>query len=265
MNEVWEPLEVLITVRTYPVPSRQSIEVSCTAGVTRDGKWVRLYPVPWRLLAEDKKFRKYEWVKVMVRHATSDSRDESRRLDEGTIQVLTDPLPTDQQWAARRRIVMPLKAQSMCWLQDERDRTMSPTLGFIKPREIRRLIIEPEKEPDWSEVDLARLRQTDMFRQAPKQELEKIPFRFSFNYFCEESTCRSHTMMCSDWELAGLYRKMRRRPDWQDRFQQRIQNLIERRDIHFYVGTVSDHPGSWIITGLWYPPREQQGVLEGLG
>lgn len=261
MNEIWEPIEVLITVRTYPVPSRQSIEASCTAGITRANEWVRLYPVPWRLLSAEKRFRKYEWVKVMVRRASRDRRAESRRLNEETIEILTDPLPRDHQWAARRRIVMPLKAASMCWLQEERDRTEHPTLGFIRPRQIRRFIIEPEEKPDWSEAELARLRQTDMFREAPDHELEKIPFKFSFQYLCEDGKCRSHTMMCSDWELAELYRKMSRRQDWQERFDQHIQNLIERRDLHFYVGTVNDHPSSWIITGLWYPPREQQTVL----
>jgi len=42
---------ILITVKTYPTPSsmRQE-EVVCTAGLSEDGKWIRIYPVPFRRL-----------------------------------------------------------------------------------------------------------------------------------------------------------------------------------------------------------------------
>ena len=35
--ERWSTKRVLITVRTYPVPARKGIEVSCTGGITADG------------------------------------------------------------------------------------------------------------------------------------------------------------------------------------------------------------------------------------
>jgi hypothetical protein len=41
----WIKKRVLITVRTYPVPSAKSIEASCTGGITGDGQWMRLFPV----------------------------------------------------------------------------------------------------------------------------------------------------------------------------------------------------------------------------
>ncbi len=48
----WERKKVLITVRTYPSPAQKTIEASCTAGITEDGQWIRLFPIPWRLLAD---------------------------------------------------------------------------------------------------------------------------------------------------------------------------------------------------------------------
>ena len=42
--------KVLITVKTYPTLSRKHGELVCTAGVREDGSWVRLYPIPFRLL-----------------------------------------------------------------------------------------------------------------------------------------------------------------------------------------------------------------------
>ncbi len=154
---------------------------------------------------------------------------------------------------------MPLKAESMCWLRAERNSKQHPTLGIIKPREIQRFRIVPEENPEWSEAELAKLRQQSMFYESPAHELEKIPFKFYFRYLCADADCGSHNMMCSDWELAELYRNLR--PDWEPGFQKRVQWMIEERDLHFFVGTLSDHPREWIIVGLWYPPKNQQGIL----
>jgi len=37
--------------------------------------------------------------------------------------------------------------------------------------------------------------------------------------------------------------------------------MINKYDTHFYVGTVHQHPDSWIIVGLFYPPKDSQGNL----
>lgn len=66
--------KVLITVRTYPVPARKGVEVSCTAGIADDGNWIRLFPLPYRLMADDKKFKKYEWIEVPLKKARNDIR-----------------------------------------------------------------------------------------------------------------------------------------------------------------------------------------------
>ena len=31
--------------------------------------------------------------------------------------------------------------------------------------------------------------------------------------------------------------------------------MIEKKDTHFFVGTVASHPNRWIIIGLFFPPR----------
>jgi hypothetical protein len=37
--------KVLITVTTYPLPSRSYDELVCTAGMLENGEWIRIYPV----------------------------------------------------------------------------------------------------------------------------------------------------------------------------------------------------------------------------
>ena len=80
----WSNKRVLITVRTYPVPALKNIEVSCTAGVTAEGEWIRLFPVPYRWMDDDKRFVKYQWIDVSVTKATGDPRPESHKLNVDT-------------------------------------------------------------------------------------------------------------------------------------------------------------------------------------
>jgi hypothetical protein len=99
---------------------------------------------------------------------------------------------------------------------------------------------------------------------APPRLLEKIPFKFSYEFRCDEDTCKGHTMMCSDWEMAESWRRWKDTygDDWESKFRMRYeQDMIQRRDTHFYVGTVNKHPDNWIIVGLFYPPPVDQPDL----
>ena len=59
----WERRRVLIVVKTYPTPARKSVEVSCTAAVTEDGEWIRLFPIPYRFLTDSQRFRNTNGLK----------------------------------------------------------------------------------------------------------------------------------------------------------------------------------------------------------
>lgn len=45
-----ERKRIFILVKTYPTISATYGELVCTAGILEDGTWIRLYPVPFRLL-----------------------------------------------------------------------------------------------------------------------------------------------------------------------------------------------------------------------
>jgi hypothetical protein len=51
---------VLILCKTYPSPSAKYAETSCVAGMTEDGKLIRLYPVPFRLVSDEQQFKKWQ-------------------------------------------------------------------------------------------------------------------------------------------------------------------------------------------------------------
>lgn len=254
--ERWRKQTVLITVRTYPVPTRSSVEVSCTAGITDDGKWIRLFPIPYRWLSPDKRFRKYQYIEANVTKAESDTRPESYKIDIDSIKILSKPMPTDNKWEARKAKVAPLKSCSLCALQSERDRNKEPTLGFFKPT-IARLKIEPISG-EWSKEELGWLRQYTLFGNAPKNELEKLPFNFSYEFKCDEPDCHTHTLSCTDWEMGAAYRAWRYEygTKWEQKFRDRFEtDMALVNDTHFFIGTVRTHPDAWIIVGLFYPPK----------
>jgi hypothetical protein len=255
----WETKRILIVVRTYPTPSQKSIESSCTAGIC-DGKWIRLFPMPYRHLNPEQKFHKYQWVEMRVQKARNDPRIESYNPDRDSIKPLSTILPLTDQWSARKQLIYPLKATSLCELKRLGDRDGHPTLGFFKPKTINRLVIEPD-ESEWTSAQKGALQQMSLFDTEPPEELEKIPFRFSYDFECSNSFCKGHEMICTDWEMSELYRKLRRSHgnNWAGPFRQRYEyEMINRNETHFYVGTLAHHPGTWIVVGVFYPQLVKQ-------
>ena len=101
------PLErdVLITVKTYPNPSKKYQETVCVACVTKEEGWVRLYPITFRKLIHGQQFKKYQMVHLrMQKH--EDSRPESFRPDQESFR-LGAVLPTTHTWQARKDWLLP--------------------------------------------------------------------------------------------------------------------------------------------------------------
>ncbi len=260
MHKPQETKKALIVVRTYPTPAKSGVEVSCTAAITDKGEWLRLFPVPWRFLPSDQRFRKYQWVEVTVTKA-SDARPESYKLKPDGIRVLSEPLSTTKGWQARKDVIYPLKAHCLCCLQKQRDAHGHPTLGIFRPKVITKLHITAE-DAKWTDAQLALLRQGHLFLRPPKTELEKIPFTFRYEFRCDHDECPGHKIICTDWEMGQSWRqwKTKYRDGWEAKFRGRYEtDMILKYDTHFYMGTIHQHPHVWIIVGLFYPPRSVEG------
>ena len=89
---------ILIAVKTYPAISEKYKELACTAGFREDGSWIRLYPIPFRLLKEESRYSKYQWIEVDVDRNKADPRPESFRvLNTNNIKLL-NKLDTSREW-----------------------------------------------------------------------------------------------------------------------------------------------------------------------
>lgn len=253
---VYQQKRVLVTVKTYPTPASKGAEVSCTAGITDDGKWIRLFPIPFRFMEGDKQFEKYQWIEVAATKS-SDPRKESFEADIDSLRITSGVLTTKDNWKARKEIVLPLQAPSLCHLRATRKQT-GDTLGIFKPKTIHKFIIESDT-PSWRPEQLEKLLQLSVYdKQSFKQPLEKIPYKFFYEFTCDAPDCRSHKLLCVDWELGQAYRRWRKiygsRWEWAI-FNKFETDMILRYNTYFVVGTMHGHPGSWIIIGLFYPPR----------
>lgn len=257
--------KMLITVKTYPAPSTRHVETVCVAGVrldTPEPEWVRLYPIPFRKMAYNGQFRKYQVVDGDIRHrGTHDPRPESHSPHLDSIR-LGDVVKSNDKW--RRRTLMLgglVGATTTCELiRINRATTMdqpAPSLGLIKP-EILDIRVMPGRP--WTAKQLQKVKaaaEPDLF-DTPLNELQPAPFQVKYRYRCESSGCRTHLQSVLDWELgaAGL--------DWQNRYGDRTQNMIEEqwtkivgpeKDVHFFVGNQHQYRQAFSVLGVWYPPK----------
>jgi hypothetical protein len=246
-----ERIKLLITVKTYPLPSTKYEEVVCTAGVLEDGTFIRLYPIDYRSKPYDQWYKKYQWIEVDVEKNTKDPRPESFR-PVGDI-VPGKEVGTKYNWAERRKHVLAKPPRTMCELNDTDQREIS--LGIIKPLSVESFLIE-ETERKWSSSAEYAIKQMKLFG-GDKKHLEKIPYKFSYRFTCEEPGCKGHTKMIEDWEVGELYRKMRDKFGDEntacEKVKERFLGLVcnRERDTYFYVGTVLEH-ATWVILGAFY-------------
>jgi len=261
-----DKLEVLITVKAYPNPSKNLGEAACIAGVSRQGKFVRLYPVPFRDLEGEQRFSKYQWIKVKASKPKSDKRPETFRPDFSTIEAIPGVLSPTKRWAARYRFLKPVQAASMCDIQDAQksDRT---SLGFFRPKDIIDIETDHEESQTWTKAELAKLGQQDLFLTKERRLLEKIPVSFSYRFRCEGCRTREpHRMKILDWELAELWRKDRRAHDEAATIARVKHRFLDEmcakvRDTHFFTGNMALHQSSFLVLGVFWPERDNQQHL----
>ena len=264
-TETERHLRVLITVKTYPIPSDTYDELVCTAGVTEDGEFVRLYPVNFRDLPYTKKYRKYQWIEVMVKkHGSRDRRKESYRPVDGSIIRLGEPLGTKDNWSERAKYALKKKAKSIEDLRELQDIDRT-SLGVFKPKTVHDLVVTPD-EPDWKPEYLAALKQTRLWetRQASLTPLRKVPFKFHYLFECDDPRCNGrHRMSIHDWEVGALFWGCVDRGDSHEVAAQKVKHkfLTEicgpKKETYFFVGTVHGHPRSWIVLGAFYPKADE--------
>jgi len=265
-------IKALITIKTYPIPSAKYDELVCTAGVREDGSFIRLYPINFRDLPFSQQYKKYQWIEVLARkHGGQDARKESYRPDCDSIRVLGKPIPTCRgDWSERATYALTKASASMEDLYDQqaRDRT---SLGVFRPKKVHDLIITPDA-PEWKAGFKAALAQARLWddRKVTKEPPRKVPFRFQYQFECDDPRCkRKHRMMIEDWEVGALYWRLVDQGASPDEAAGQVRNKFLNelcgpdKDMHFFVGTVLAHPKTWVIIGVFWPKIKRKKDMPG--
>ena len=259
-----ELLRLLVAVKTYPQPSIKHQETVCTAGITQDGRWIRLYPVRFRYWQEEQQYSLYDWIELRAKKRP-DNKDKRKESYEPAGEIaIVDHVGTGDNWAERKRLILPHARRSVEQLLDAYSMD-GESLGIIKPAEVTDVRVEPEAD-DWSPRERAALTQQMLFGRQPKP-LVKIPYRFSYCFRCDDCRCTGHKMQITDWGLSYLFLKLHRDEGEQsavEKTKQKCWELVaEDKDAYLYVGTVYPYP-SCIVIGMFCPKTERSGPQQRL-
>lgn len=235
------------------------------------GRLLRLFPVPFRLVAEEQQFRKWQWIHARLRKPTDDRRQESYRISVDTIEIEGEPLSTRDNWLERRHAIDPVPIYENFSALEEARSSHGVTLGLLRPSQLRDLQISKADSPSWTAEEIDKLmqaeRQGTLFDQDAEQRslklLKKIPFDFYYHYTGSDGISIKHKLV--DWEAGALYWNIHRKPNWQDLFRQRFLADFSKRDVLFLMGTIHRFPNQWLIVSVLYPPKPpNEGAGQGL-
>lgn len=262
---------VLITVKTYPLPSRSYTELVCTAGLLNGEKWIRMYPIPFRFLQDQKQYPKYSWVELDLVRNTKDFRPESYRLKNENIKVL-DTIGTANAWDARKSFVLKETFTSMEDLIKLAKSSAKKSLATVKPREIVKFEIKDD-EREWRKDWLEQMKQMDMFEptnsSGQRKVVRKLPYKFYYHFLTDDNKLRK--LMIEDWEIGALFWHCLSQTDGDEEAAKQLvrekyfDQFVQEKDLHLFVGTTFlNHniaPNPFVIIGVFYPPKTQQPTL----
>lgn len=190
----WETKRITVVTKAYPEESSRHGTVACTAGITSDGEWIRLYPVDMRYFVGANKISKFDVIEVeCTKDSDKLSRKESHKIRPDSLRIVDRSLTVPKRdWMRRNDILFPLLSDSVESL--EHQYTIDKTsLGIIKPKIL-----------DFVKTDTLHIYEQDRWVFTENLMGEKIPvvtkIPHLFKYWFTSGD-REHTMQCEDWEL----------------------------------------------------------------
>lgn len=261
--------KLLVWGKTYPEFSRSYYETVCTGAVDEEtGKLVRIYPITLRYMKE--KFKSYDWIEADVQRNSSDFRPESFKINQDTIKVVGHIGNKPKEWQERSRWVLQTQNifRSVEALQaaEKNDHT---SLGLVRPKEITRIYKVRKKDSErreWEEARALAVQQRDLFvdPDSATKELAFCPVQYRAKFTCDDAACSTeHDFGILDWGLYVLDFNQ-----WADRggamaeekVVEKIQQLMDpsKRDPYFFLGNTKGYSHSFMIVGLFHPPRKEE-------
>lgn len=272
--------KVLITVATYPLPSRSHEELVCTAGILEDGSWIRIYPVPLSFISglrnEGKtESYKYNWIELDLRRRKDDFRPESHspvNYDFRDLE-LHGKLDTRHEWQMRKEICLKNIFLSLDDLINRSKEPVYQSLATFKPTKLIAFDVEQD-DREWKREWLEQLKQLDLFMpsqdgSSTRRMIPKIPYKFYYKFL--DVNGRQSRLMIEDWEIGQLYWNCLRSSDGDEskaieKVRMKYWDEFKEKDLYLFLGTTKEWharkaPNPFVIIGVFYPPKITQMSL----
>lgn len=267
--------KVLITVTTYPLPSRSYDELVCTAGVLENGQWIRIYPVPLKFLKglrQNGKIEtfKYNWIELDLKKRTDDFRPESHSPVNYNFSDVTilGKIDTKNNWHERKQYCLSNVYTNKAKLLADSKSPNNISLATFRPSEIISFEIE-EDEREWKNEWKELRKQGDLFDAGQTLEIQipKLPYIFSYKFLDDNGI--TSTLMIEDWEIGALYWKCLKAAEGNevaalDKVREKYeQEFLKEKDIYLFLGTTKEwhlrrSTNPFVIIGIFYPKQESQ-------
>ena len=261
---------VLITVKASPEPSKNYGDTVCVAGVRLNddgsGTWVRIYPVAFRHLDSELRFKKFEVIEVDLTPSSKDARAESYRPNWETLtRKKQDGKFKTYDADARGPILEKLIGPTMCDLRMGVEADLNAqSLGLVEVRDLKPLRFEDHGP--WTEAQIASMTaimsQPDLFGEVDTTPVLVAPrFKVHYDYLCMSPVCKSHKPRILDMELSALQHRYRFKSDAElkaiitTKFHTEMWNGNVRT--YFFVGNFGDivKRRNFSVLGVYRPPR----------
>lgn len=234
--------KVLVLVKAAPTWSKKYREHEvCTAGVTEDLEWRRLYPFSEEVM-HDKNISVWDWIEVNTSDPSKDIRIESRKIDDKSIEKVG----RIEKREKRRNVIERLSENSLNYpMEEKRSLTIiKPVIEdfFIKERPSTSVQLTLEGKP---------------FIMNPYADVGLF-YRWSCPEPCDYCDDRTHRMECFDWGANVLYKKYKDPIEAKEKVTDMCyRRMKEEFDSWFALGTHSQRPFKrWMIVGLlWMKKR----------
>ena len=252
--------ECVIIIKAQPHRSSKYFETVCCAGVGRDQKWRRQYPVPFRILENDQKFGRWEWVEYRYTKSSDDRRAESQKVIPESL-VVTGSLKRNE----RAEFLTPLVRPSFSDADARRE-----SLTLIRPRTLALEAIAKSKSELSDEVmKHAELANQLSFFDETAKPLAPCPMRFVARWRDQDGKDRRHE--CDDWETSAAYQRFEReygatkaveflKAKYEDEYMK--AGLVLGFSTHKRRNAEQDTQNQWLLVGIVRLDETHQGSLK---
>lgn len=272
---------------TYPSLSQKHLETVCTAGLTEDGKWIRIYPVPHRLLSSKygkEPYHKWQWIEADLEKNVLDDRPESYHIKDINSLKICDRNIVGRQgkkinWSLRKSLL--LNPQMVVF------ENMDNLLELTKQNKISLAVFKPNLvknvecvKKDIDSLKIAKIknqieleqRQLSLFDNIKALEdsfkiAEQIPY--SFKYVFESTDGKERKLTITDWELGMLFRNCRVKYGEVaacEKVKEKYMSFAKTRDLYLLLGTQFEwHKKKaidpYLVVGVFAPPLLNEDQL----